>query len=74
MKIINTAQFLSEIESLRCNGHIEYIDAIVHWCAKNNVEIEYAASLVKKDQVLKSKLQVEAEELNFVKKSAKLPF
>jgi hypothetical protein len=53
---------------------MEYIDAIVHWCELNNVEVEYAAALVKKDPLMKSMIQVEAENLNILKKTAKLTF
>jgi len=59
---------------MRRDGQLEYVDAIVSWCEKNGVEVEYAASIIKKDPVLRSKLQVEAEDKNIVKKTAKLPF
>jgi hypothetical protein len=52
---------------------MEYIDAVIHWCEKNNIEIEYAASFIKKDPVFKFKIQEEAENLNFMKRSARLP-
>lgn len=74
MKLISANQFATDIESMRRNGNLEYIDAVVTWCEKNGVEVEYAASMIKKDPVLKSKLLVEAEDMNVVKKSAKLPF
>jgi hypothetical protein len=74
MKLISANQFATDIESMRRNGHLEYVDAVVSWCEKNGVEVEYAASIIKKDPVLKSKLQVEAEDMNIVKKTAKLPF
>jgi len=74
MKLISANQFATDIESMRRDGQLEYVDAIVSWCEKNGVEVEYAASIVKKDPVLRSKLQVEAEDKNIVKKTAKLPF
>ena len=74
MKLISANQFATDIESMRRDGKLEYVDAIVSWCEKNGVEVEYAASIVKKDPVLRSKLQVEAEDKNIVKKTAKLPF
>jgi hypothetical protein len=52
---------------------MDYIDAVVHWCELNNVEVEYAASLVKRDSVIMSEIQTEAENLNVLKKTAKLP-
>jgi hypothetical protein len=74
MKLISANQFATDIESMRRNGQLEYVDAVVSWCEKNGVEVEYAASIIKKDPVLRSKLQVEAEDKNIVKKTNKLPF
>lgn len=67
------AEFIEEIEKICKEKNVEYIDAVVHWCHKNNLEIEYAAEIIKKNSVLKSKLQLEAENLNFMKKTARLP-
>jgi hypothetical protein len=53
--------------------NIEYIDAVVLWCEKNKIEIEFVAGLIKKDPVFKSKIQVEAENLNVLKRGARLP-
>lgn len=72
--IFDSTKFIKEIERMREKNRVEYIDAIVTWCEKNKVEVEYIASIVKKDPVLKSKLQVEAENMNIIKKTAKLPF
>lgn len=66
--------FIQEIESLCKEKNIEYIDAIIIWCDINNLEIEYAADLIKTNMVIKSKIQVEAENLNFLKRPARLPF
>ena len=65
--------FSKQIESLCEQRNIEYIDAIVHWCETNTVEVEYAANFIKKNQVLKLKVQKEAEDLNYIKKTARLP-
>ena len=65
--------FVQEIEVLYQTKNIQYIDAVVYWCEKNNVEVEYAAALIKKDPVFKSKIEVEAENLNILKKGARLP-
>ena len=60
--------FIEEIEELCISKNIEYIDAVVFWCERNNLEIEYAADLIKTNSVLKSKIQTEAENLNFIKR------
>ena len=65
--------FVEEVEKLCRDKNIEYIDAVVFWCQKNNLEIETAAYWIKKDPVMKSKIQVEAENLNILKRGARLP-
>lgn len=65
--------FAEEIEKLCSSKNIEYIDAILLWCEQKNVEIELIANHIKKDLVLKSKIQLEAENLNILKKGARLP-
>jgi hypothetical protein len=66
-------KFVSEIEELCRNKNIEYIDAVVVWCEKNNLEIETAAYWIKRDPTIKSKIQAEAEDLNILKRGARLP-
>ena len=72
-KFGSNTTFMDEIETLVHRHKLSYVDAIVHFCEKNNVELEYAASLILKDKVMKSKLQFEAENLNILQKSARLP-
>jgi uncharacterized protein YeaC (DUF1315 family) len=68
-----TNKFVEEIEFMCREKSIEYIDAVVLWCERNNLEVETAAYWIKKDLVMKSKIQVEAENLNIIKKGARLP-
>lgn len=73
MIVPNNVSFIEEIEKICSAKNIEYIDAIVIWCEKNNLEVEVAAGWIKKDPVMKSKVQAEAENLNILKRSARLP-
>lgn len=66
-------RFVTEIENLCKEKNIEYIDAVVMWCEKNNLEVETAAYWIRKDSTMKSKIQAEAEELNILKRGATLP-
>jgi hypothetical protein len=67
--------FINDIEKMRQKNRVEYIDAIVTWCEKHSIEVEYVAGIIKKDPVLRSKLEVEAEGLNIIKRvGSKLPF
>lgn len=71
--MLKNSNFVNEIDLLCKEKNIEYIDAIVFWCQKNNLEIETAAYWVKKDPVMRLKIQVEAENLNYMKKGSRLP-
>jgi hypothetical protein len=62
-----------EIERLTKGGKVDIIDAICHYCSENSIDIETVAAIVKKNAVLRAKIQVEAENLNILKPSAKLP-
>lgn len=74
MIIKSTAMtFIEEIDKLCLAKNIEYIDAVVYWCEKNGLEVELAADLIKRHPLMKSKIQVEAENLNYLKRSARLP-
>ena len=68
----DSAKFNYEIDKM-CNNNVDYIDAVVTWCERNNVDVEVLAGVIKKDPVIKSKLQADAENLNFLKGGAKLP-
>tara|TARA_S200002703_G_scaffold51881_1_gene45029 strand:+ start:1223 stop:1480 length:258 start_codon:yes stop_codon:yes gene_type:complete len=68
------SKFTQEIESLVQDiPDMNYIDAIVHFCEKNSIDVESVPKLITKP--LKEKLKYEAMELNFLKRSsrAKLP-
>ena len=67
-------RFAEEIESLVLNNaDMNYIDAIVFFCEKNNIDVESVPKLISKP--LKEKIKYDAQQLNFMKKTsrAKLP-
>lgn len=71
LDLMTTQKFSLLIEGVVKEKQIPYMDAIVWWCEKNGMEIEVAAKLC--NGVIKEKLRYEAEELNFLEKSARLP-
>ena len=71
--MLKSSSFVEEVKILCRDKNIEYIDAIVFWCEKNNLEVETAAYWIKKDPAMKSKVQAEAENLNILKRGARLP-
>ena len=73
-KFFCATRFAEEIETLVLhNKDMNYIDAIVHFCDKNSLDLESVPKLIPKP--LKEKIKYEASELNFLKRSsrAKLP-
>jgi hypothetical protein len=74
-KFFCPSRFAQEIENLvQINPEMNYIDAIVHFCEQNNIDLESVPKLISKP--LKEKIKYEAMELNFLKKTsrAKLVF
>ena len=74
-KFFCPSRFAQEIENLvQLNVEMNYIDAIIHFCEKNNIDLESVPKLISKP--LKEKIKYEAMELNFLKKTsrAKLVF
>jgi len=47
---------------------VSYIDALVDFAEKNEIEIETVAQIVKKSSVLKEKIRTEAVDLRMVQK------
>ena len=69
----NQQRIQSEIEELVENKEISYMDAIILYSQDNDLEIEHVASIVGKNSRLRSKVELEAEELHFLKKKSRLP-
>lgn len=66
-------QFASEIVDLVWDLDIDYIDAVVLWCERNNMEVENAAAFIQNNPMIMSEIKIEAENLNILKKTAMLP-
>ena len=73
-KFFCPTKFAQEIETLVLeNKDMNYIDAIVHFCDKNSIDVESVPKLISKP--LKEKIKYDAQQLNFMKNTsrAKLP-
>jgi hypothetical protein len=66
-------KFVQEIEKLVLEKGYDYIDAVVSYCKTNNIEIESAASIIKTSSKIKSRVRLEGENLNILKKTVRLP-
>tara|TARA_R100001509_G_C4861995_1_gene213704 strand:- start:891 stop:1130 length:240 start_codon:yes stop_codon:yes gene_type:complete len=71
--ITNLSDFNKDIEEIVRVSNLNYIEAVVMWCEERNVDVEQAASFVKRSQVIKAKIEVNASDLNFLQKQSKLP-
>jgi len=72
-KFLTPSKFALEIENIVATENFNYIDAIVHYCEINSLEVESVTKLISKP--LKERLKWDATRLNFMKKTsrAKLP-
>ena len=72
-KIKNTTEFTQDIEHLVQKYKLDYMDAVLFYAEQNNLEIETVASIIRNSTKIKSKIQIQAEELNFLPKTSRLP-
>ena len=69
-KFFCPSRFAQEIETLvQVNKSMNYIDAIVHFCDQNSIDLESVPKLIPKP--LKEKIKYEAQELNFLKRTSR---
>ena len=69
-KFFCPARFAQEIETLVYeNKSMNYIDAIIHFCEQNSIDLESVPKLISKP--LKEKIKYEAQELNFLKRTSR---
>lgn len=62
-----------EIERIVLKTGMSYIDAVIYYSEKNDLDIDTVAALIKGSQKIKGELQIEGENLNFLKKTDRLP-
>tara|TARA_B100000902_G_scaffold387568_1_gene431892 strand:- start:399 stop:653 length:255 start_codon:yes stop_codon:yes gene_type:complete len=69
-KFMTSAKFSQEVEKIAFqNSDMNYIDAVLHFCEVNEIEVESVPKLLSKP--LKEKIKYEAQELNFIKKTSR---
>lgn len=64
-------KFAMEIERIVSETDYNHIEAIVEYCKQTGMEIEVASSLVNSN--LKEKIETDAQNLNLLPKSNRLP-
>ena len=69
-KFMTPAKFSQEVEKIAIhNVDINYIDAVLHFCEVNEIEVESVPKLLSKP--LKEKIKYEAQKLNYMKKTSR---
>lgn len=74
MKLELTAEGILNEVSKFVNDEVTYIDALVHYAEVNDIEIEVIGDIVRRSQIMKAKVHEDAEKLNLVEKTKRLPF
>jgi|TARA_B110000503_G_C6858405_1_gene293790 hypothetical protein len=69
---LNSEFIMNDIASLISKG-VPYIDAVIDYAERHNLEIEVIGEIIKRSPVLKAKIYREAEDLNMVEKLVRLP-
>lgn len=64
-------KFAREIEMIVAETDYNHFEAITEYCSRTGMEIEVAATLINNN--LKSKIQMDAQDLNLLPKSSRLP-
>lgn len=71
LQTITSTEFYHKISDIVEETNLSYLDSILYYCEENNMEPEAVVPLI--NTKMKSQLRDEAEELNFLPKTTKLP-
>jgi len=69
--MLTKAKFTRMVEDTVVKTKLSHIDAIVHLCEKNNLEIEDVKKYI--SEPIKEKIEAEARRLNFLPRGNELP-
>jgi hypothetical protein len=70
-EFLTKARFAKLVESAVSEMRLTYMDAVIHLCEKNEVELEEVRKFI--SPVIKGKLEAEAMTLNFLPSGNQLP-
>tara|TARA_Y100000385_G_scaffold286006_1_gene347116 strand:+ start:1118 stop:1345 length:228 start_codon:yes stop_codon:yes gene_type:complete len=66
-------EFFEYVYKIARQPDSNYMEAVLDYAHKNDIEIEALADIIRKNPNIKSRIQDEAEELYMMEKTAKLP-
>ena len=64
---------MADIENICRNVNESYIDVVVEYCETHDLDPTVVGKLIRKNVVLTAAMTKEAEELNIIEKTARLP-
>ena len=67
---ITSKTFIAEVESLVKTKKMSYMDAVLYVCEQKDIEPERIVRFI--DKGMKEKIQVNAEELNYLPKTSRI--
>ena len=71
--ILDSSTIFKNVDALVKTHSLTYIDAIVHFCERNGLEIETVAALIKNNGKMRAHLKEEGENLRILPKTDRLP-
>lgn len=66
-------EFIEYVHNIARQPDSNYMEAVLDYAHKNDIEIEALADIIRKNPNVKSRIQDEAEDLCMMEKTAKLP-
>lgn len=70
----NQQEIIKDILEIVEELDVTPIEAVIIYSERKGVDLEVLGEVIKKNELLKSQIQIEAENLNFIKKIDRLPF
>ena len=66
-------ELLNGVDTIVKEKNISYIEATILYCESNGIDVEQAAAVIGNNAPMTTKIELEAESLNFLKKTTPLP-
>lgn len=73
MQVELTAESILREVTKYINEEVSYIDALVYYAEIHSIEIEIIGDIVRRSQIMKARVHEDAEKLNLVEKTKRLP-
>lgn len=70
---MNTKSVANEILTFATVNNVGIMDSALHYASRANVELETIGNIILKSPALMEKITIEAENLNFIPKTSRLP-